>query len=93
MNLIHTIHEPGGAGPHPTILTLHGRGTNALDLLGLAPLVCSGKFLMICPQGPLAPIGTRRLRLCLVPHEHGRPAGYRRHPLISRCCNNSLMCA
>ena len=58
MNLIHTIHEPSGSGPHPTILTFHGRGANALDLLGLAPLVCSGKFLMICPQGPLeTPIG------------------------------------
>jgi phospholipase/carboxylesterase len=58
VNLIHTIYEPSGAGPHPTILTLHGRGANTLDLLGLAPLVCSGKFLMICPQGPLeTPIG------------------------------------
>ena len=58
MNLIHTIHEPSGAGPHPTILTLHGRGANALDLLGLAPYLCNGKFLMICPQGPLeTPIG------------------------------------
>ena len=23
------IHEPAGPGPHPTILTLHGRGANA----------------------------------------------------------------
>jgi len=53
MNLIHTIYEPGGAGPYPAILTLHGRGANALDLLGLAPYLCNGKFLMICPQGPL----------------------------------------
>ena len=58
MDLIHTIYEPSGAGPHPTILTLHGRGANALDLLGLAPYLCNGKFLMICPQGPLeTPIG------------------------------------
>ena len=58
MELIHTIYEPAGAGPHPTILTLHGRGANALDLLGLAPYLCAGKFLMICPQGPLGtPIG------------------------------------
>ena len=58
MNLIHTLYEPSGAGPHPTILTLHGRGANALDLLGLAPYLCGGKFLMICPQGPLeSPIG------------------------------------
>ena len=58
MELIHTLYEPSGAGPHPTILTLHGRGANALDLLGLAPYLCGGKFLMICPQGPLeSPIG------------------------------------
>jgi len=58
VNLIHTLYEPSGAGPHPTILTLHGRGANALDLLGLAPYLCGGKFLMICPQGPLeSPIG------------------------------------
>lgn len=58
MELIHTIYEPSGAGPHPTILTLHGRGANAFDLLGLAPYLCNGKFLMICPQGPLeTPIG------------------------------------
>lgn len=53
MNLIHTIFEPPGAGPHPTLLTLHGFGANALDLLGLAPYLCSGKFLVLCPQGPL----------------------------------------
>jgi phospholipase/carboxylesterase len=58
VELIHTIYEPSGAGPHPTILTLHGRGANAFDLLGLAPYFCNGKFLMICPQGPLeTPIG------------------------------------
>ena len=58
MQLIHTIYEPAGAGPHPAILTLHGRGANAFDLLGLAPYLCGGKFLMICPQGPLeTPIG------------------------------------
>ena len=58
MQLIHTIYEPEGAGPHPAILTLHGRGANAFDLLSLAPHLCGGKFLMICPQGPLeTPIG------------------------------------
>ena len=58
MNVIHTLYEPAGAGPHPTILTLHGRGANAFDLLGLAPYVCSGRFLLICPQGPMeTPIG------------------------------------
>lgn len=58
MELVHTIYEPDGDRLHPTILTLHGRGANALDLLGLAPYICGGKFLMICPQGPLeTPIG------------------------------------
>lgn len=53
MQLIHAIYQPAGDGPHPTILTLHGRGANALDLLGLAPYICGGRFLVICPQGPL----------------------------------------
>lgn len=58
MPLIHTIFEPGGAGPHPTIIALHGWGANALDLLGLAPHICGGRFLVICPQGPVeTPIG------------------------------------
>jgi phospholipase/carboxylesterase len=58
MNLIHTIYQPPGEGPFPTILTLHGRGANAFDLLGLAPYLCGGKFLIICPQAPLeTPIG------------------------------------
>ena len=58
MQLAHTIYQPPGPGPHPTILTLHGRGANAFDLLGLAPYLCGGKFLMICPQAPLeTPIG------------------------------------
>ena len=74
MKLIHTIYEPSGDGPHPTILTLHGRGANALDLLGLAPLVCSGKFLMICPQGPLeTPIGPGASGYAWYPMSMGGP--------------------
>lgn len=58
MNLLHTVYEPSGDGPHPTLLTLHGWGANALDLLGLAPHLCGGAFLVICPQGPIrVPIG------------------------------------
>jgi phospholipase/carboxylesterase len=58
VQLAHTIYQPPGAGPHPAILTLHGRGANAFDLLGLAPYLCGGKFLIICPQAPLeTPIG------------------------------------
>lgn len=58
MDLIHTIFEPAGEGPHPTIIALHGWGANALDLQGLAPYIADGKFMVICPQGPLdVPIG------------------------------------
>ena len=58
MQLIHAFYEPIGDGPHPTILTLHGRGANAMDLLGLAPYLASGRFLVLCPQGPVQmPIG------------------------------------
>lgn len=74
MELIHTIYEPRGAGPHPTILTLHGRGANALDLLGLAPYLCKGKFLMICPQGPLeTPIGPDAFGYAWYPMTMGGP--------------------
>lgn len=58
MNLIHTVFEPSGPGPHPTLLTLHGWGANALDLLGLTPYLCGGQFLVLCPQGPVeVPLG------------------------------------
>jgi phospholipase/carboxylesterase len=74
MELIHTLHEPSGAGPHPTILTLHGRGANALDLLGLAPYICGGKFLVICPQGPLeTPIGPNAVGYAWYPMSMGGP--------------------
>jgi len=53
MDLIHTLFEPAGEGPHPTIIALHGWGANALDLLGLAPYIAGGKFMVICPQGPI----------------------------------------
>ena len=74
MNLIHTIYQPAGEGPFPTILTLHGRGANAMDLLGLAPLLCGGKFLMICPQGPLeTPIGPGMTGFAWYPMSMGGP--------------------
>lgn len=53
MELLHCVYEPQGEGPHPTILALHGRGANAMDLLGLAPHLCGGAFRVICPQAPL----------------------------------------
>lgn len=54
MELLHCVYEPSGEGPHPTILALHGRGANAMDLLGLAPRLAGGAFRVICPQAPLA---------------------------------------
>ena len=53
MELLHCVYEPPGEGPHPTILALHGRGANAMDLLGLAPQLAGGAFRVICPQAPL----------------------------------------
>jgi phospholipase/carboxylesterase len=74
VQLIHTIYQPAGDGPFPTILTLHGRGANAFDLLGLAPLLCAGKFLMICPQGPLeTPIGPEAVGYAWYPMSMGGP--------------------
>jgi phospholipase/carboxylesterase len=53
MDLIHTLFEPAGDGPHPTIIALHGWGSSALDLLGLAPYIARGKFMVIGAQGPI----------------------------------------
>lgn len=58
MNLVHAVFEPAGAGPHPTLLALHGWGANAMDLLGVAPYLADGRFLVLCPQGAVSvPIG------------------------------------
>lgn len=74
MELIHTVYQPAGSGPFPTILTLHGRGANAFDLLGLAPMLCGGRFLMICPQGPLEmPIGPDAVGYAWYPMSMGGP--------------------
>jgi phospholipase/carboxylesterase len=74
VNLIHTIYEPSASEPHPAILTLHGRGANAFDLLGLAPHLCNRRFLMICPQGPLeTPIGPGALGYAWYPMSMGGP--------------------
>ncbi|HZP45040.1 MAG TPA: alpha/beta fold hydrolase [Candidatus Binataceae bacterium] len=51
MKLVHTLYEPAGEGPFPTILAMHGWGSNALDLHGIAPFIAGGRFLVICPQG------------------------------------------
>jgi phospholipase/carboxylesterase len=74
VQLTHTIYEPNGNGPFPTILTLHGRGANALDLLGLAPSICGGKFLVICPQGPLeTPVAPDTMGYAWYPMSLGGP--------------------
>ncbi|HJT45117.1 MAG TPA: alpha/beta fold hydrolase [Chthoniobacterales bacterium] len=52
MRLVHASYEPPGDGPFPTIFAMHGWGSSAMDLLGLAPFVANGRFLVICPQGP-----------------------------------------
>jgi phospholipase/carboxylesterase len=58
MHLVHTIYEPQGEGPHPTVLALHGWGANAMDLLGLAPYLAGGQFLVLSPEGPVeVPLG------------------------------------
>ncbi|MFL6262322.1 MAG: alpha/beta hydrolase [Thermoanaerobaculia bacterium] len=54
MNLLHTAHVPAGDGPFPAIITLHGWGASAHDLLGLAPVLFDGKAVMLCPQGQVA---------------------------------------
>jgi phospholipase/carboxylesterase len=60
MHLLHTLYEPAGEGPHPTIIALHGWGASGMDLLGLAPYLADGSFLVLCPQGqvevPLGPM-------------------------------------
>jgi phospholipase/carboxylesterase len=74
MQLAHTIYEPEGEGAFPTILTLHGRGANAFDLLGLAPHICGGKFLVICPQGPLeTPVAPDTMGYAWYPMSLGGP--------------------
>lgn len=60
MELLHTVYVPPGDGPHPTIVAFHGWGASAMDLLGLAPYLAGGRFLVLCPQGrievPLGPM-------------------------------------
>ena len=75
MQLVHAIFEPSGDGPHPTIIALHGWGANAQDLLGLAPHLCDGRFLVICPQGPLeVPLGPTAVGYGWFPLTMGGPA-------------------
>ncbi len=54
MDLMYTAHVPAGDGPFPTIVMLHGWGSNAHDLLGIAPSIHAGEALVLCPQGPMS---------------------------------------
>jgi phospholipase/carboxylesterase len=74
MNLVHAIHEPEGDGPHPTLIALHGWGASALDLLGLAPHLAGGRFLVLCPQGGVrVPIGPNAVGYGWFPITMGSP--------------------
>jgi len=74
MELLHASYEPTGDGPHPTILVLHGWGANALDLLGLAPHLGAGGYLVLAPQGPIeVPIGNGAVGYGWFPITMGAP--------------------
>ncbi len=74
MQLIHTLFEPRGDGPHPTVLALHGWGASALDLIGLSPYLGGGRFLVVCPQGPVqTPIGPGAVGYGWYPISKGGP--------------------
>ncbi len=78
MLLVHSIFEPRGEGPHPTFVALHGWGANAFDLLGLAPFLCGGRFLVICPQGPVeTPVGPGAVGYGWFPLTMGNPPDMR----------------
>jgi len=53
MRLVHAAYEPAGAGPFPTIFAMHGWAFDSMYLVGLAPFLADGRFLVICPQGPI----------------------------------------
>ncbi len=58
MNLLYAAHVPAGDQPLCTIVAIHGLGSNAHDLLSLAPLLHGGEALVLCPEGPeIVPIG------------------------------------
>ena len=52
-SLIHRVVEPraGGSGPHPTLILLHGRGSDENDLLGLASHL-DERLLIISARAP-----------------------------------------
>jgi phospholipase/carboxylesterase len=53
LSLPYRTHVPRrGDGPHPTLIALHGRGSDESDLLGLAPYL-DDRLLWISPRAPL----------------------------------------
>ena len=58
MDLIHTLFEPAGEGPHPTIIALHGWGATRSICRASRRISRAASSWSICPQGPLeVPIG------------------------------------
>src|SRR5579859_786994 len=55
LGLYHVTRPPraGGAGPHPGLLLLHGRGADELDLLGLADEL-DPRFFVVSARAPMA---------------------------------------
>ena len=49
--LMHVVVHPGGDGPLPTVIALHGHGANAQELAALEPHLARGRALFIAPQG------------------------------------------
>ena len=49
--LMHVVVHPGGDGPLPTVIALHGHGANAQELAALEPHLARGRALFVAPQG------------------------------------------
>lgn len=53
LSLVQRTRVPAGDGPYPTVIALHGRGSDEADLLGLAPYL-DDRLLWISPRAPLS---------------------------------------
>src|SRR5690242_17814928 len=56
LSLTHKIRIPDGQGPHPTVMALHGRGSQEDDLIGLADYL-DPRLLWLSPRAPLPQMG------------------------------------
>lgn len=53
LSLLHRTRFPAtGDGPYPTVIALHGRGSDEADLIGLAPYL-NDQLLWVSPRAPL----------------------------------------